>query len=221
MSHFSLLNLAKQVLLYFPIVLIALTFHEYAHGFVSTKLGDPTPIRQGRLTLNPLAHLDPFGAILMILTGFGWAKPVQVDPSYYKNRKVGMAVVAAAGPIMNLLLSFASVMVFAIWQLICNKTGASQTVLRYFGIFVENFAYVNICFAIFNIIPIPPLDGSRVIGLILPDRAYDWMMRNERYIMIVLMLLAVSGVFNKFIGVCSSGLLTQMLRFFDWLINLI
>ena len=110
MFGFNLMDIVIGV----PITLIALTGHEFAHGWVSSKLGDPTPERDGRLTLNPLAHLDVVGTILMILTGFGWAKPVMVDPRYYKNRKRGMALTAIAGPLANLIMAFIAMLIFAV-----------------------------------------------------------------------------------------------------------
>ena len=115
-----------QRLIMIPIVLIALTFHEFCHGLVSSKLGDPTPRLTGRLTLNPLAHLDPIGTLLMIFTGFGWAKPVQINPGYYKKPKWGMALTALAGPISNFVLAFAAMLVYTIIHIINLKTGVFE-----------------------------------------------------------------------------------------------
>ena len=105
--------IASKILM-IPIVLIALTFHEFSHGFISSKLGDPTPRITGRLSLNPMAHLDPMGALLMVLTGFGWARPVQIDARYYKNPKWGMAITAAAGPLSNLVLAFLAMIIYTV-----------------------------------------------------------------------------------------------------------
>lgn len=183
-----------------PIVLIALTFHEFCHGLVSSKLGDPTPRYTGRLTLNPLAHLDPVGTLLMILTGFGWAKPVQINPRYYKNPKWGMAITALAGPLSNLLLAFAAMILYTIIFIISYKTGLFESSLYRISYFIQLFAQVNLCFMVFNIIPIPPLDGSRVLGLFLSDSAYFKLQRFERYSMIAIIVLSLMGVFSKIIG---------------------
>ncbi len=188
-----------RIVINIPIVLIALTVHEFAHGWVSSKLGDPTPERDGRLTLNPFAHLDLAGTILMILTGFGWAKPVMVDPRYYKNQKKGMAITAAAGPLANLLMAIIGMIVYYSVVIIKEKFQINMdfsTLLM----FVYVFIYTNLCFMVFNIIPIPPLDGSKVLGLLLPNRVYYTMLQYERYSMILIMVLSLTGVFGGIIG---------------------
>ena len=191
MVGFNLINIIINV----PITLIALTGHEFAHGWVSTKLGDPTPEREGRLTLNPLAHLDPVGTLLMILTGFGWAKPVGVNPSYYKDTKKGMALTAAAGPLANLIMAFAALLIYAILHVLCIKLGFGTSVLNGVATFAQLFAIRNLCFMVFNIIPIPPL-------------------RYERYSMLLIMVLSLTGVLNGIIG-------TGVNFFFNGIINLL
>ena len=180
--------------------LIAITGHEVAHGFVSDKLGDPTPRREGRLSFNPLAHLDITGTILMLLTGFGWAKPVAIDPRYYKDSKKGMALVAVAGPLSNLIMAFLGLLVYAIFFIINVKTGALNTLTGFFKTFSMQFAYTNLCFMIFNLIPIPPLDGSRILGMFLSNRTYYNLMRYERYSMYIIMALSLTGAFSRIIG---------------------
>jgi Zn-dependent protease len=202
-----MLNL-MNILINIPITLIALTGHEFAHGWVSEKLGDPTPRQQGRMTLNPLAHLDLIGTLLMILTGFGWAKPVMVNPMYYKNRKKGMALTAAAGPISNLIMAFAALLIYTIVQIIFFRVGINMPAI------VDTIVYIfiirNLCFMVFNIIPIPPLDGAKVLGMFLPNRTYYTMLRYERYCMLLIMVLSLTGVFSSIIGtgvnVVFSGL---------------
>ena len=189
-----------QRLIMIPIVLIALTFHEFCHGLVSTKLGDPTPRLTGRLTLNPLAHLDPIGTLLMIFTGFGWAKPVQINPGYYKKPKWGMALTALAGPISNFVLAFAAMLVYTIIHIINLKTGVFAGAMYQISYFVLLFAQVNLCFMVFNLIPIPPLDGSRVLGLFLSTSAYFKLQRFERYSMILIIVLSFLNVFSVVIG---------------------
>lgn len=194
------LDYLKTRLFMIPIVLIALTFHEFSHGWVSSKLGDPTPRMTGRLSLNPLAHLDPVGAILMVLTGFGWAKPVQIDARYYKNPKWGMAITAAAGPLSNLLMAFVSMLLYTLIAIISYKTGLFVSAMSSIASFIILFAQVNLCFMVFNIIPIPPLDGSRVLGLFLPSRAYFKLQQFERYSFLIIIVLSFAGAFDFIIG---------------------
>ena len=216
----GLFNL-KSIIISVPITLIALTFHEVAHGWVSGKLGDPTPERNGRMTLNPMAHLDLYGTLLMILTGFGWAKPVVVNPMYYKDRKKGMALVGIAGPVMNLLLAFAGVLVFGVIALIGVKLGAKSGFMNTLSYIAQLFVVRNLGFAVFNLIPIPPLDGSRVVSMFLPDNAYYKLTSLERYSMILIMLLALTGVFDTVIGTGVSVLYRGMVGIVGRLINFI
>lgn len=187
-------------LIMIPVVLIALTFHEFAHGFVSSRLGDPTPKLTGRLTLNPIAHLDLMGALLMVLTGFGWAKPVQVNPRYYKNPKTGMALTAVAGPLSNLIMAFAAMLLYTVFAIISYKTGLFVGSVSTVFTFLLMFARVNLCFMVFNFIPIPPLDGSRVLGLFLSNSAYFKLMKYERYSFLLIIVLSFSGAFDLIIG---------------------
>ncbi len=190
----------QSILIGVPTTLLALTVHELAHGWVSSKLGDPTPRYQGRLTMNPLAHLDIIGTILMILTGFGWAKPVQINPNYYKNRTKGMALVAAAGPLANFILAFIGILVGYIIILLCLLAGVSNSVINSLKSIVFIFAFRNLCFMVFNLIPLPPLDGFKVAGLFIPNRIYYNILRYEQYVILVIMFLSLSGAFNSIIG---------------------
>lgn len=209
----------KETIVMIPIVLIALTFHEFSHGFVSSKLGDPTPKLTGRLTLNPLAHLDPIGALLMIFTGFGWAKPVQIDPRYYKDPKKGMAITAAAGPISNLLLAFAGMIIYTLILIISYKTGLFMGALNKISYFAIMFASVNLCFMVFNIIPIPPLDGSRVLGLFLSNEMYFKIQRFERYSMLLIIVLSLSGAFSAVIGTGVNIVMSGIVHVCNLLLN--
>ena len=215
-----------QKIIMIPIVLVALTFHELSHGLVSAKLGDPTPRMTGRLTINPLAHLDPIGALLMVLTGFGWAKPVQINPRYYKNPKRGMAITAAAGPLSNLAMAFIAMLIYTVIVIIGCKTGqfyyenasvyymadARPDVLVQIMNILSLFANVNLCFMVFNIIPIPPLDGSRILGLFLSDEAYFKLQQYERYSFMLIIILSFGGVFSRFIGTGVGFFMTLLTR---------
>lgn len=203
------------------ITLIALTGHELAHAWVSTKLGDPTPRMEGRLSFNPLAHLDLVGTILMILTGFGWAKPVGINPAYYRDRKKGTALTAAAGPLANLAMSFIALLIYYIFALIVVKAHIAVGALYAVQGFVSAFVVRNLCFMVFNLIPIPPLDGAKVLGIFLSNRAYYTMLRYERYSMILIMLLSLTGVFGSIIGTGVNFVFGALTGFFNGLFNLV
>ena len=162
------------------VIFFTLPVHEWAHGFVATKLGDPTPRYQGRLSLNPLKHIDYVGALCILLVGVGWAKPVQVDMRYFKNPKRDMAITAAAGPLMNLLVSFVLLLIY-------NFISVFVAVPSLAAYIVLCFVLININLAVFNLIPIPPFDGSRILSAFLPDRIYYRLMQYERIIFIIVL----------------------------------
>ena len=215
-----MLNLTN-ILINVPITLIALTGHELAHAWVSTKQGDPTPRYEGRLTINPLAHLDPMGTILMVLTGFGWAKPVGVNPMYYKDRKKGMALTAIAGPCANLIMAFLGVLIGTLILVIGTKLGWSGTVLSNIDFIFYLFVFRNLCFMVFNLIPIPPLDGSKVLGLFIPNRTYYNILQYERYAIILIMLLSFSGAFDMIIGTGVNAVYSVIAGAVSFLISMI
>lgn len=190
----------RNILLGVPTTLIAITLHELAHGWVSSKLGDPTPRMQGRLTLNPLAHLDPIGTLLMVITGFGWAKPVSVNPMYYKDRKKGMALVGLAGPLTNFVLAFVGMLIAAVISFACYRMGASRAVVSAVLMIGYYFASRNLRFMVFNMIPFPPLDGAKIFGVFMPDSFYYKMLQYEHLAMPVILILSISGVFDAIIG---------------------
>ena len=185
-------------------VLLAITFHETAHGFVAYKLGDPTAKNQGRLTLNPIAHLDPIGALMMFVAGFGWAKPVPVNPFFFNgDRTKGMMLVSIAGPVTNLLLAFVSYFLYV-------ATGAFGG--NYFmGIFVGQMVWLNVYLAIFNLIPIPPLDGSKILASFLPRAmAYKFLTTVEQYGFVILLVLIVFNITDMFMGPLAAKIVGGM-----------
>ena len=208
-GNFSLVSIIMQILATLFVMIVVLPFHELAHGFVAYKLGDNTAKNQGRLTFNPLHHINYVGAVCLLLVGFGWAEPVPVDPRYFKNPKRDMALVALAGPLTNLLLAF-------IFFLFGHFTGAF-----YYDGFGGMLCYVgmllNMGFCLFNLIPIPPLDGSRVLYALAPDGARNFMESIEKYgIIIIYVLLLVGGtVFSKYMATGQSAILNA----FYWIVG--
>lgn len=187
-------------------VFLCLTVHETCHGLAAYALGDPTAKSQRRLSLNPLHHIDWFGFASMLIVGFGWAKPVPVDMRYFRNPKRGMAITALAGPLSNFLL--AVLFLFPLGWMYHNAAVTALTLWLY-G-FLGQVVILNIGLGLFNLLPIPPLDGSKVLFALLPDRAYLKLMRYERYGMLVLLLLVFfdvgSDVLSNAIGTVFSAL---------------
>ena len=163
-----------------PSILIASTIHEYAHGLIAFKLGDPTAKAEGRLTLNPLSHIDPIGALSMIIFRFGWSKPVPINENNFEKRELGTAITALAGPISNLLLACLLAVINLIFQPNLNSI---------LGNFVLTFTVINLALAFFNLLPIPPLDGHKIVRAIIPRKArYQWE-RLEKFSILLLILL--------------------------------
>lgn len=190
-----------------PIVCISLSMHESAHGYAAYRLGDPTARNLGRISLNPMKHFSPLGTLSMIFLGIGWAKPVPINARYFKNPKKGMAWTAAAGPLSNLLLALVGILLMRIFDLLLFDGlfyFTNQNIIRLLFesdlaligklkyvlmIFLEMLSIMNISLALFNLIPIPPFDGSRIAYVLLPDRIYFGLMKYESIIMIVFIFL--------------------------------
>jgi Zn-dependent protease len=186
----------QQMLLLAPPILLALTFHEFAHAFVANKHGDDTAKRSGRLTLNPLAHLDPLGTIMIFLVHFGWAKPVPVNPYNLRNPKRDMLWISAAGPLSNMLLALISGLLLRFIFTVGIRPDRNSMM----GVLVIMIVWslqINLALAIFNILPIPPLDGSKILFGILPARFAKQIYLLERYSPFVLMGLVLFGMITK------------------------
>lgn len=194
------------------VVFIGSPIHEYAHAITAVKLGDPTPKYTGRTTLNPFAHIDLKGALLIILFGFGWAKPVQVNSYYFKNPKRDMALTALAGPISNILLGF---IFFFLFKLLGYTS--QQGVLFYLSYFCLFAVEINISLAVFNLIPIPPLDGSRILSAFLSDRAYYSIMRYERYFFLFIIFLLFTDVLDYPISLLKGAIFSLFKLLTFWL----
>lgn len=194
-----IVNLLARVFIIFCV----LPFHEFAHAFVAQKFGDDTARLSGRLTLNPLAHVDPFGALMIIIAGFGYAKPVPVNVGRFKRgkRKQQMALVALAGPVSNIIMAFISMTIFVGIHRITNF---SSEMAYYLYLFFFYACSVNISLAVFNLIPIPPLDGSRILNAVLPDKYYYKLMQYERYIIMLVFVLIFTNVLDGPISIASS-----------------
>ncbi len=189
-----------SLLLTIPGVIIAMTFHEYGHAWMATKLGDTTPRAQGRLTLNPLAHLDPVGIIMLLFVHIGWGRPVEINPNNFtsnKSRGTCELLVAIAGPIMNFILAFLFILIYYAFI-----TYAKLSAKWFFIIeaIIANAIVVNIGLGVFNLIPIPPLDGSKVFRRFLPYSANEWLDRNMQIIYIIFMILWITGVLGYIVS---------------------
>ena len=207
------LNLFARVFVMFCI----LPVHEFAHALLSTKLGDQTARLSGRLTLNPLAHLDFFGALLMLIAGFGYAKPVPVNMNNFppKRRKSYMALTALAGPLSNLIMAFVfSIFYCAVFRFGSPTEGSMAEAVLLFFLYV---AQINVSLAVFNLIPVPPLDGSRILTAVLPDRYYYTLMKYERYIVYAVLALVLFGALDTPISLAT----TYTMRLFIKLAGLI
>lgn len=215
MNWAGLINLLLQV----TAVLLCLTVHEACHGLAAYRLGDPTARSQHRLSLNPLRHIDPFGALMMIVAGFGWAKPVPVDMRYFRNPKSGMAITALAGPLSNILLAYLALLVRA--ALIGFYAVGGPAVLVSAADFFGIVAVLSIGLGLFNLIPFPPLDGFKVLGAFLPDRLYYNILRYERWGIIALMALLWSGALYGPLEFVRDGVLNVLFNGAMWPYKLI
>ncbi len=205
-------NMVLSEIVVVAAALLCITFHETCHGLVAYWLGDPTAKNAGRLTLNPLRHVDMIGLIMIAIFRFGWAKPVPVDMRRFKNPKRGMAITALAGPASNIVLAFVALIFRGIFLVLANQVQSSiaAELLNWVTEFFEATAIISTGLAIFNLIPISPLDGSKVLFAFLPNQAYEKLMRYERYGMLLLMVILFTGVLDTPLIYARTALLNGM-----------
>jgi len=193
-----------------PAIILALTVHEFSHAYSAYLLGDPTARNMGRMTLNPIRHLDPIGLICIIIFRFGWAKPVPVNPYNFDSvdHKTGMLLTAIAGPLSNIVMCFLGVGMYVV-SLLTLGPGV------YFTNFMVAFFQINAILAFFNLLPVPPLDGSKVLFGVLPDRFYHYSYSLERYGFVILILMLYAGIPSMVIMPLSQGLINTFLGFYQ------
>ncbi len=184
------------------VIFCTMPIHEYAHALIATKLGDNTPKYSGRLTLNPMAHISPLGAVMIFLCGFGYAKPVNINPRNFKEPKKGMALTAIAGPISNLIMAFVCIFLATLFANLFNNNPSVLFIAIYYFLYFAGVVNVNL--AVFNLLPIPPLDGSRILQLLIPAKYYFKFMQYERYVVMVVFILILSGVLSRPLSIISN-----------------
>ncbi len=200
-----------STLLTLPGLILGITVHEYSHARMSDKLGDPTPESQGRLTLNPLHHLDPVGTLCLLFAGFGWGKPVVIDPTYYRNPAKDSMKVALAGPVSNFILAFILFFIYALVTVLVPESNFINTVL----LCTLLGAYINLSLGVFNLLPFPPLDGSKIWGYFLKGKAKAFLWNLERYSTIILVILYITEIPSIIITPVVNGIASGM----TWIIT--
>ena len=228
MSLFSQEGALLTFVLTIPGILIAITFHEFAHAFAADKLGDDTPRRQGRLNLNPFKHLDPFGTIMLVFAGFGWGKPVEINPRNF-NRDISLskaeAIVAAAGPIMNFIIAIVFEVILCLvvkfvpgFYVVGESIYAADQVWGIVATIISSVISINIGLGIFNLIPLPPLDGSKILSGFLPYNARNWMDSHSQIFEIIFVALWIVGILSlivsPIISVVNNGLTNLFMSMF-------
>lgn len=192
-----------------PGVLLAITFHEFAHGYAAYKLGDNTAKNEGRLNLNPLNHLDPIGTLMLLLAGFGWGKPVHVNPTNYTRKmsmEKGEAIVSVAGPLTNIILAFILALIYEALIKFASAEFLVSTVGYVIKLIIESAISINIGLGVFNLIPLPPLDGSKIIMPFLPYNAKQWFRNNEQIFYIIFVVIWITDIASIIISPAISGI---------------
>ena len=207
----------ESIIYALPGVIVAMTFHEFAHAWVATKLGDDTPRLQGRLNLNPMSHIDPVGILCLAFLGFGWGRPVQINSRNFDGKyslSKAEAMVAAAGPVMNFIIAFIFLIIYGVMGL--TITTMTSTTKIIYSIIISIIS-VNIGLGVFNLIPVYPLDGSKVLSHLLPYKARMWMMDNQ-FLLTIILFVVVFG--TNIMGYISSYVLAGMTYAVDWIFGL-
>lgn len=209
--------LPENLIFLLPSLLLAITVHELAHAWVSHRLGDPTPRYNERITLNPLAHVDPLGMITLLLFGFGWGKAVEIDPSYYRNQRQGVLLVSVAGPVSNIAMAFVLMLGFVV-LLTLNPVLEGSFVMQ----LLQTAFSLNIVLAVFNMLPVPPLDGSKVLASLLPRKyAYRFQSIAQQWGFFVLIGLMATGLIGSILRPLTNALLFGMLQVILVLVGLV
>ncbi len=188
--------MSDKILIHLLVLFTAVPVHEFAHAFAASKLGDDTPERQGRVTLNPFAHLSLWGSLMLIVAGFGWGKPVNVNPNNFKKPKRDMMLSSLAGPASNFIMAFLSMIICKLTLYVGVYRFESETCM-WLSLVFRYICVINIALGVFNFLPIPPLDGSKIFNAVLPDRVYFKIMSVERYIALVMIVLLYSGLLEE------------------------
>ena len=209
-GRFTVQSIIAQIFAVLVIIFLVLPFHEWAHAQTAYLLGDRGIKQRGRLSLNPLSHIDLLGALAMLLIGFGWAKPVPVDARYFKNPRVGMAITALMGPVANLVAAFVGLFAFQIIWFTAPAFFTSNTFGAAVLTFLQFYIIVNVNLAVFNLLPIPPLDGSKILFVFLPDKAVQFFYRYQMFFMIGLIALLWMGPLSYILSFLSRGVLQGM-----------
>ncbi len=209
-GHVDLTAIVAQIISVLFVAIVILPLHECAHGLIAVKLGDNTPKWDKRLTLNPLASLDPMGALWLLLFGIGWAKPVQVNPRNFKNPKRDMALVALAGPVANLLAALIGAVILVPYVIFILSNYAN-VITYFFYYFLSSYITVNVSLAVFNFIPIPPLDGSRIVAAFLSDKAMYTYYRYQNIVVMIFFVILLSGSLNVPLSIAENYLCNAML----------